>query len=386
MTSVPRPLLSLAVATLGLTAGVGLLATEPALPPPVPPVRVWGQVVGARVPGSLDVRIVPAGGGDALVRAAATLVRTGGALYYTAEIPADAFVRAAAAGPLSLSLASDGVGAQSPLALGTPSVVPPIVHAVDGDPRLPSSVLVAARVMVSAGATRTVTFTAAIAREGADSTSGTLVWASSLTGETRVAVDMTLTGGSIAVSRVSTTFAGDAIPAHWDLTWLPRSGGEPRVSGRVEARDVETVLVDRLGPGPGLADAPALSSRGSGYPLADGALTLSPADIVGLELETSLATDTAVRSALEGFTLRGGGASTGSDPAAPAGDLALPLHLVDVVALPGGGAFVRGAWLTTRATTLEAPALVGPTGASLPGTWKVRYLSVYERHAPAADY
>src|SRR5688572_10689718 len=94
-----------ALAAVFVLTFTGLVAATVA-PPVDPPVRVWGQVLGA-APTQLEAQLIPSAGGNPVVTSAARLSPTTGGLFYAAEWPAAA-VKAAQSAGLVVAFRSNG--------------------------------------------------------------------------------------------------------------------------------------------------------------------------------------------------------------------------------------------------------------------------------------
>jgi hypothetical protein len=79
-----------------------------------------------------------------------------------------------------------------------------------------------------------------------------------------------------------------------------------------------------------------------------------------------------VTSAVIGWTLD-------STPTGAGAQTDLELTRLQIGELPGGGCWVGGFFQSTVTRTLTTPALRGPAGATLPGSWRLRHLSVFDR-------
>lgn len=336
-----------------------------ATPPADPPFRVWGQVTGS-APSPLEAQLVPAAGGSPVVTAAARVTPTTGGAFYEAAFPA---APVKAAGGLALRFVGAGATPGTSTVPFVSSPLPLQVHLVDGVPVLPVGRVLMTEAHLTTDAPPKIHFIMVLARTGG-TPAGTVNWhgaaAAPLPGD---ALTAKVPGVTIHRQSITTT-AGTTPPVVWSASFRSTDAKEPWLHARTLLADVEERPVDNLGQATG--DLPAASDLALSdkvYKLGTGSLAVEAGDYLSLHLETSVGGESAVRSALTSWTLS---TPVSAGTTAP---IALPLSACTVHPLPSGGSWVSATWLCPKKVTLSPAALVGPAGASLTGSWKVRALT-----------
>ncbi|MBI4871266.1 MAG: hypothetical protein HY814_06825 [Candidatus Riflebacteria bacterium] len=365
-----------------LVAAAVLLGTATAGAQTTAPVLMWGEVLGAAPP-TLEL-VLQDDSGRSVATVSTSLTSEGGRRYHSANWPGDAVRQALAAGtPLRLDVRPPGGGSSGkPLSLEPGSPLPAVVHVVDGGPALPQTWITLAHAELdSAAAESALTLTAVLAHAGSSNVRGTLRWKASEEAPPIAGVTLELAADSLQVCSVTTSAAaGVTATAVWTVFFDADDPAVPGVFRRVRPHDSPRAFVDRVGPGPALPEADELTVAKGAAALGPSALQLAAGQYLELHLECAGTTRGAVASTLTSWTLAGAGGTS------PATGSSFGLEESTLAPLPGGGVWLEALWMAGAELDLKSPVLRGPSGATLPGQWRVRYLGRHDTYSPGGSY
>ncbi|MBI4861984.1 MAG: hypothetical protein HY815_17265 [Candidatus Riflebacteria bacterium] len=344
-------------------------------PEPVP-LRFWGQVLG-EAPRTLEAVMLDSSGTSTLLTAGARMARTTSATFYLASFPRralDATRRDAGdcrfgfrSGPSSAVVSSVPIPADT--------VGPVEMHCRALAPVLPDKAVAFAQVVLRSGPPQKLVFLSVIANRGTASAGGRLSWTPAAPSPLTAGSTSELAAAGLTVCRLERPLGADARPPIvWKLDWFPDDPAGTFVHGRAILLDSVSLLVDRIGEGPGLPVADPLVMAGGWYPLTEESPKINSGHHLRLEMECSLATEAEVRAALKGFALRLGGPDAPRDAGDPG------MAACRVIPVPGGRCWVSARWFFGQDVQPGIPDLGGPPGKTLPGSWIVRRLDLAYRH------